>query len=43
MLGKWSPLMAGVLAIVLLFLVGTLLVGIELYSMTGHQFQFNTQ
>ena len=41
--GKLSPLTSAVLALVLLCTVGTVLVGMELYEVTGQPTQFNTR
>lgn len=43
MQGKWSPMAAAILALVLICTVGTVLVGRELFKITGQQTQFNTR
>jgi len=41
--GKWSPMAWAILALVVVSCVVTVIVGIELYSITGHPGQFSTQ
>lgn len=43
MLGKWSPMASAILALFLVCAVGTVLVGRELYRITGERTAFNTQ
>lgn len=43
MQGKWSPMAAAILALVLICTVGTVLVGRELYKITGQQTHFSTR
>lgn len=42
-LGKWSPFASAIIGVVLLVTVGTVLVGMQLYKVTSHQAQFNSQ
>ena len=42
-IGNWSPMVWVVLALVVLSAVGTVVVGIKLYAITGHPVQFNTK
>ena len=41
--GKWSPMVSAILALVLICTVGTVLVGVQLYEVTGQPTQYNTR
>ncbi len=41
--GKWSPMISAILALVLIYAVGTVLVGVQLYEVTGQPTQYNNR
>lgn len=41
--GKWSLMISAVLALVLICAVGTVLVGVQLYEVTGQPTQYNNR